>query len=291
MNSVDQLRAGRAGAATTALSDRVDLSVKVTEPDSRRVRLSELWTTLPIAWMLGRRDMKVKYKQSALGPLWLFLQPLGLLLAVVVAFTAVTSIDTGDVPYVVFALIGLSAWTFVQMTFSASTLTLPSNNLVVRRSPCPRLPLISGMLIAVFPPLSVVLGVSLLGAVISGKLAVQVVTLPVMLLWLLFLMWGISLLVAAMSARFRDVVAFAPLVVQAGLFVTPVGYPLSSSDRLAHILAFNPVSGVIEAWRWAIVDMSPNMFAVGVSLAETGIFVLVGWFVFTRMERRFADYV
>src|SRR5512132_787304 len=115
-------------------------------------------------WVLGRRDIKTKYKQSALGPLWLVLQPLGMLLAITIAFSKVTSVNTGNVPYVVFALVGLAVWTYIQMTISVAPMTLPSNQLVVRRSPCPRVALVTGTLIAVLPPLAVVLTESVVAA-------------------------------------------------------------------------------------------------------------------------------
>jgi lipopolysaccharide transport system permease protein len=241
--------------------------------------------------MLGWRDMKAKYKQSALGPLWLVLQPLGMLLAITIAFSRVSSVNTGNIPYVVFALVGLAVWTYMQMTISVAPMTLPSNQLVVRRSPCPRVALVTGTLIAVLPPLAVVLTASVAAAAISGGLPIQALLMPVMLAWLLVFMWGFTLLVAALGGRFRDAVAFAPLIVQAGIFLTPVGYPLDAAGSFAKVLAFNPASGLIEAWRWSLLGIAPDGFAIGVALAGTVAVVLLGWYVFGRMETRFADHV
>jgi lipopolysaccharide transport system permease protein len=272
-------------------SDRVGPSFRVIVPAKRRVRLREVWTSLPVAWMLGRRDMKIKYKQSALGPLWLLLQPMAMLAAISVAFSAVTTVDTGDVPYLVFALAGLAVWTYVQLTFSVAPGTLPSNQLVVRRSPCPRVALVTGTLIAVLPPMGVVLVASMGAAAITGHLAIQALLLPAMIAWLMLFMWGVTLLVAALAARFRDVIAFSPVVVQAGIFLTPVGYPLNVSDQVSTVLAFNPVSGVLEVWRWSLLGISPDLLAVAIAAGWTAGLVLLGWHVFGRMETRFADYV
>jgi lipopolysaccharide transport system permease protein len=268
-----------------------DDTLRVTVPVRRRVRLREVRTSLPVGWMLGWRDMKTKYKQSALGPLWLVLQPLGMLLAISIAFSKVTSVNTGDVPYVVFALVGLAVWTYVQMTVNVAPMTLPSNQMVVRRSPCPRVALVTGSLIAVLPPLAVVLAASVAAAAISTGLPVQALLMPLMVVWLVGLMWGFTLLVAALGGRFRDAVAFAPLIVQAGIFITPVGYPLDAAGSFAKVLAFNPASGLIEGWRWSLLGIAPDGFALGVALAETVAVVLLGWYVFGRMETRFADYV
>jgi lipopolysaccharide transport system permease protein len=289
--SPPQAQTASPSSVPSPTAGRVDDTLRVTVPVRRRVRLREVRTSLPVAWMLGWRDMKAKYKQSALGPLWLVLQPLGMLLAITIAFSKVTSVNTGNVPYVVFALVGLAVWTYLQMTISVAPITLPSNQLVVRRSPCPRVALVTGTLIAVLPPLAVVLTASVAAAAISGGLPIQALLMPVMLAWLLVFVWGFTLLVAALGGRFRDAVAFAPLIVQAGIFLTPVGYPLDAAGSFAKVLAFNPASGLIEAWRWSLLGIAPDGFAIGVALAGTVAVVLLGWYVFGRMETRFADYV
>jgi lipopolysaccharide transport system permease protein len=283
--------AASARAVGGAPSGLIEDTFRVTVPAPRRLRLRDIWTTLPVGWMLGWRDMRAKYKQSALGPLWLVLQPLGMLAALTIAFSKVTSVDTGDVPYVVFALVGLAVWTYVQMTITVAPQTLSLNQQVVRRSPCPRVAFVTGTLISVLPPLGVVLAASVAAAAISGNLPLEALMMPLLVAWLVVLMWGFTLLVTALGGRFRDAVALAPLVVQAGIFLTPVGYPLDAAGSFANVLAFNPASGVIETWRWSLLGIAPDGFAVGVALAETAALGLLGWYVFGRMETRFADYV
>jgi lipopolysaccharide transport system permease protein len=277
--------------ATGSAAPLLERKVRVSTPMRRRVRLRDMWTSLPVGWMLGWRDMKAKYKQSALGPLWLVLQPLGMLAAITIAFSKVTSVNTGNVPYVVFALVGLAVWTYVQMTITVAPGTLQANQQVVRRSPCPRVAFVTGTLISVLPPLAVVLAASIAAAAISGSLPVEALALPLLVAWLVVLMWGFTLLVTALGGRFRDAVALAPLVVQSGIFLTPVGYPLDAAGSFATVLAFNPVSGVIEGWRWSLLGIAPDGFAVGVALVETVVMGLAGWYLFGRMETRFSDYV
>jgi lipopolysaccharide transport system permease protein len=269
----------------------VDTSVHVAVPQRRRIRLNDLWTSRRVGLMLGRRDIKAKYKQSALGPLWLVLQPLGMLAAVSVAFSQVTTVDTGSVPYVVFALVGLAVWTYVQMSITVAPQVLQSNYQVVRRSPCPRLAFVTGTLISVLPPLGVVFTASVVAAAVSGSLSLQALAMPLLVLWLLFMTLGFTLLVTAIGGRFRDAVAMAPLIVQAGIFLTPVGYPLSAAGNFAKILALNPASGIIESWRWSLLGSSPDMFAIVAAGVETVVLLMLGWYVFGRMETRFADYV
>ena len=83
----------------------------------------------------------------------------------------------------------------------------------------------------------------------------------------------------------------APVIVQAGIFLTPVGYPLDAAGSFGKVLALNPASGVIESWRWSLLGIAPDGFAIAVGLVETVAFALLGWYVFGRMETRFSDYV
>jgi lipopolysaccharide transport system permease protein len=289
--SSSSTEAGAASAVSGAPAGLIEDSFRATVPEPRRVRLRDIWTTLPVGWMLGWRDMKAKYKQSALGPLWLVIQPLGMLVAITIAFSRVAGIDTGSVSYVVFALVGLAVWIYVMMTITVAPQTLSSNQQVVRRSPCPRVAFVTGTLISVLPPLGVVLAASIIAAAVSGSLGAEALAMPLMLAWLIVLMGGFTFLVTALGGRFRDAVALAPLVVQAGIFLTPVGYPLDEAGSFADVLAFNPVSGVIEGWRWSLLGIAPDGFALGVALAETVAMAVAGWYVFGRMETRFSDYV
>jgi ABC-2 type transport system permease protein len=262
-------------------------------PVRRRVRLSEIWTSLPVTRMVAARDIKIKYKQAALGPLWLMLAPLGLLGAVTIAFYGVTKVNTGGVPYLLFALVGLCVWTYLQITLITAPLALVSNATLVRRSSCPRIALVNATLISNGPPLAVTLGVTLISTAAVRGLPLQALLLPLLLAWLVVLAWGAVVLFAALGARFRDIVSIVPLVVQAGIFVTPVGYPLEGAPANIHrVLALNPASGVIEAWRWSLLDMpDPNLTVIGIAVGWTVVLMLLAWYVFGRLEVRLADYV
>jgi lipopolysaccharide transport system permease protein len=262
-------------------------------PTNRRIPLSDLWTTRRVLAVLGIRDIIVKYKQSALGPLWLLIQPLGTLLAVTLAFSAVVGVDTPDnVPYVLFALVGLTVWNFVQLAMSASTDALIRNAILVRRSICPRTALLNAQVVSNLPPFAVILGVTLVSLVVTRGLPLRALLLPVLIVWLLVFAWGIVLIVGSVSARFRDAVSAIPLIAQAGIFLSPVGYSPAQADGVAEaILLLNPVSGLIEAWRWCLLGGSVDARFVIVALISTVLLAVAGWRLFTRMEVRFADYL
>jgi lipopolysaccharide transport system permease protein len=215
-----------------------------------------VWTGWRVTHIVATRDIRIKYKQSFLGPIWLMLQPLGMLLGVTVAFAGITRVDTGGVPYLVFALVGITIWSYFQLTVSTAAPTLISNSTLVRRSACPRVALVNGALVANLPTL--------------GLMTVLTIVLA-----------------AALNGP-----AIIPLVLQAGMFVSPVGYPISSaSGALEVALSINPLSGLIEVWRWSILGTAPILLPVILAGVWMVILTAGGWWVFGRMETEFADYL
>jgi ABC-type polysaccharide/polyol phosphate export permease len=270
----------------------VETAPRVLAPARRRVRVSEMWTSLPVTRMVAARDIKIKYKQAALGPLWLVIAPLGLLAAVTIAFNGVADVDTQGVPYVLFALVGLCVWTYLQLSLTTAPLALVHNAVLVRRSSCPRIALVNATLLSNWPPLAVTLAVTLVGIAIWGRLPLQALLLPFLVAWLVALAWGSVLLLATLAARFRDIISIVPLIVQAGIFVTPVGYSLEGTPANIHwLLSLNPATGMIEAWRWALLDMSPYVPSIWIAAGWTVVLGAFAWYVFGRLEVRLADFI
>jgi ABC-type polysaccharide/polyol phosphate export permease len=266
---------------------------RILGPTKHRVRVSEIWTSREVAWRIGVRDIKIKYKQAALGPLWLLLSPLGLLAAVTIAFSGVTDVETSGIPYIAFALAGVTVWSFVQLSLTLGTTTITSNAPLIRRSTVPRVALLTGTMIGNLPPFAMMTAYTVIAAALLHHLPVQALLLPVLVLWVLLFTLGTILLLGSLSARYRDAATALPLVIQAGIFVTPVGYGLEGAPSNIHtFLVLNPVSGIIEAWRWALLDLpNPEVSAIFVALAWTAGLLAAGWWRFTRMEVDFADYV
>ena len=243
--------------------------------------------------MIAVRDLKVKYKQAALGPLWLLIAPMGMLAAVTIAFSGVTSVDTGGVPYVLFALVGLMIWTYVQLSLTLGAQAIISNAPLVRRSTVPRLALVSGTLLGNLPPVGIMFTIAFVGTVADRGLSVQVLLLPFAALWLLAFTFGVTLMIAGAAARFRDTVSLMPLIVQAGIFISPVGYSLAGAPaNIKTLLTFNPISGLIETFRWVLLDIPhPDTTAIAVSGGLSVLLIAAGWHVFSILEPEFADVV
>ncbi|MEA2368936.1 MAG: type transport system permease protein [Thermoleophilaceae bacterium] len=267
--------------------------LRVYRPVKRRLRLREIWRTREVAKMIGLRDIKVKYKQAALGPLWLLIGPLGMLAAMGIAFSGVTSVNTGGIPYILFALVGLVVWTYIQLSLSIGATAIVGNSPLVRRSAMPRIALITGTLLGNLPPVVVMLLLTLVGTAIARGLPLQILLLPVAVAWAVVFTFSLTLLVSSVAARFRDTVSVMPLLVQAGIFVTPVGYPLEGAPQnIKFLLSLNPVSGIIEAWRWIVLDIShPNVTIIAIAAGLTAVIAIAGWTIFTRLEVTFADVV
>lgn len=279
-------------STATVNARRASLPGRLIVPTKRRVRLAEIWTSWAVARVVGARDMKIKYKQSALGPIWLVAQPTAMLGAMVIVFTGVTTVNTGGVPYVLFALAGLSIWSYFQQAVSTAATVMQHNVYVVKRTACPRIALVIGNLVAASPSLLVVIGASLLGTLVIRGLPTQALALPLVIAWLLLFTGSISLILATVAARFRDAVAIVPLLIQVGVFASPVGYPIESTHgAISVLLHVNPLSGMIEAMRWALLGISPSMTAIAIAAPLTVVFAVIAWRLFARAEVGFADYV
>jgi lipopolysaccharide transport system permease protein len=235
----------------------------------------------------------VKFKQSLLGPAWLIFQPLALLGAFVVGFRHFAHVHSAGVPYAVFTLVGLTVWTYFQIAVTMAAASLISNYIILKRTPCPRLAFPIASLVTNLPALAVPLGASLGLAVVLGVVTARLAFFPVALVWLFVVTAATALLLSALSAWTRDVISFLPFAMQLGLFVSPIGYPLTSmSTALRSLLALNPLTGLIEFWRWTILSVHDVHFGViAISAVVTCVLAVTAWTLFARTEAVVADII
>jgi ABC-type polysaccharide/polyol phosphate export permease len=265
--------------------------VRRIEAVKRRLTLRGLRDDLPVVRVLAARDFKVKYKQSLLGPLWLVFQPVAMLAAFLVAFKGLADVESSGTPYILFALVGLSVWSFFQASMTIGTASLISNLQLVRFTPCPRIAFPLAGIIASLPSLAVPAVASMLAAIAYGNLSPRVLLLPFGVAWIFLLTAGAVAIAASLTVRFRDLLSAMPFLLQVGVFLAPVGYPVSELSSTVRVLVdLNPLTGVMEAWRWMVIGTySPSFEPIGVSLIATTLLLVAGWRVFTRLETTMAD--
>jgi lipopolysaccharide transport system permease protein len=280
----------QAAAAPAAVRALESPTVRVIKPVDRRLRLMDVLRGREVIRVMTARDFKVKYKQSVLGPLWLLFQPIALLAGFFVAFRNLANVQPG-VPYSVFALTGLSAWAFFQASMTIGTASIVGNNILVRFTPCPRFAFpIAGMFASV-PAWAITTFGALVAAAVTGTLSPRALLLPVALVWLFLLTLGIVALTSAFTVRYRDMLSAMPFLLQVGLFLAPVGYPLGKlGPTVRQLVELNPLTGAIEACRWMVVSDYPlSGRVIAYSLVASVAILVYGWRTFSRFETTMGD--
>jgi len=257
--------------------------------------LRELWEFRDLAYLLVRRDVSIRYRQTLIGTVWAILQPL--LLAVVFSvflghFAKVPS--GGGVPYPVFALTGMAMWLYFSQAMSLSSESTVASRELISKVWFPRLVI---PVAAVIPPAIDFLpafGVAVIVMLAYGIVPpLQILLVPVLAVLTLTTALGVGLWLSALNVRYRDVRIVVPFLIQVGLFVTPIVYPFSLVPHSVQWLyALNPMVGVLEAYRWMIFPEAawPGALLL-IPIATSLLLLITGALYFTRAERDFADVI
>jgi lipopolysaccharide transport system permease protein len=255
----------------------------------------DLWRYRELFYFLAWRDVLVRYKQTALGVLWAWLQPLLTMIVFSIVFGRLAKLPSAGVPYPILVLAGLLPWQFVARAFSESAASLVTNTNLISKVYFPRL---------IVPLAAIVVGLVdflISFAVLAGlmvwygfwpspRIGLLVVLLPAAVLTAI----GPGLLFAALTVKYRDFRHLLPFVLQLGLYISPVGFRsdvVPGSWRL--IYSLNPAVGLIDLFRWAILPGSNGLYIPGIlaSLAGTLVLLAAGFFYFRKTERTFADVI
>ncbi|GAC1313612.1 MAG: ABC transporter permease [Chloroflexota bacterium] len=259
----------------------------------RALDLRELWRFRELVYFLALRDIKVRYKQTALGVAWVVLQPLLAMGIFSIVFGA-RGLTTDGVPYPLFVLSGLVPWFYFANATSGASGSIVGNTQLISKVYFPRLaiPLAAVLGNLVDFAIGLVLAV-MLGVVLGGTLGPQLVALPVLVLIVVLTALGVSVWLSALDVQYRDVRYAVPFLIQVWLFATPVIYGAGDvPPAWRPILALNPMTGVIAAFRWSLLGQGdPPLAALGTSVALVVVLLLTGLLYFRRMERTFADVI
>jgi lipopolysaccharide transport system permease protein len=254
----------------------------------------ELWRYRELAAQIAARDIKVRYRQSLLGGLWAVLQPVGAMVVFTIFFGGLADVPSGESSYALFSLTALVPWTFFANVLLLGADSLVRNAPLISKTYFPRIFVPAGVVAAGLVDFAIAFVVLIVVVIAAGEMpTLGVLVLPVLMLIAAAAAMGVSTALAALNVRFRDVRYVVPFMVQLWLFLSPVVYPSSLLDEPWRTLsAINPMVGVIEGFRWAVLgDGSAPVEQMLISAASALVLLLAGLAYFARVERDFADVI
>ena len=240
------------------------------------------------------RDIKARYKQTALGVAWSILQPLSMMVVFTLVFSIFAKVPSDGIPYPVFAYSALIFWTFFSNTISTGTVAMTNNGALIRKIYFPRETLLLSVLLAGLLDLAIA-SLLFLGMILYYKIAVTLAALwviPLVAVQMLLAL-GVVSLTSAAHVNFRDIGHALPLLIQLWMFATPVAYPISVIPGwLKPFYLLNPMAAIIDGYRRAIIlGVHPDLGTLTLSIAVTVVLAAAALTIFKRAERTFADVI
>ena len=259
----------------------------------RLLSLKDLWAYRELLFFLTWRDVKVRYKQTALGAAWAILQPLFMMIIFTIFFGRLAGVDSAGIPYPLFALAGLVPWTFFSNAITNSGNSLVGSSNLITKVYFPRLIVPAAAMLAgvVDFALAFVL-FSVLTIYYGVAPTAHILFLPLLILLTALFALGVGTWFAALNVKYRDVRFALPFLIQIWLFVSSVILPSSAlGPKWQWILRLNPMSGIIEGYRSALFGLPFDWPAIGIAAAITVVVLIYAIFSFGRVERSFADII
>ena len=257
------------------------------------VNLRELWNYRELLFSFTWRDVKIRYKQTALGFLWAIIQPLFMMIIFTVFFGRLAKIPSDGIPYPIFVLAALLPWTLFSEGITRSTSSMITNANIMTKVYFPRLIMpVSGVLSPLVDFVFSFLILIVMMAIYGFVPTLNILVLPLFILLALATSLGLGLWLSALNVQYRDFQYTIPFLIQLGLFASPVVYSASLvPEPVRFLYGLNPMAGVIEGFRWALLgtDMPGTMILVSVGVVV--MLLVSGAFYFRKMEQYYADVV
>ena len=279
--------------------EKWDLIIKP-EGNLLDLNLKEVWKFRDLLWLFVKRDFAAQYKQTILGPLWHFIQPIFTTLMFLVVFNKIANIPTDSIPPILFYMSGITIWNYFSACLTATSNTFVANAGIFGKVYFPRLviPLstVASNLIKFGIQFLLLLVVFIFYA-IKGEdvhLSWTFLYIPVLLLMMAGMGLGLGIIISSLTTKYRDFTVLIGFAVQLLMYATPVAYPLSylKGNKFAAWIEWNPVTPIIEAFRYALFQK--GSFNAGSLLYSTVFIVIVlfiGLITFSKVERTFMDTV
>jgi lipopolysaccharide transport system permease protein len=255
---------------------------------------SGLWHYRELLVFLAWRDIKVRYKQAALGVAWAVIQPVVQTFLLAFVFGKLAKMPSGGVPYPLLVLVGLLPWQLFSSAFSGAGNSLVSNSNLISKVYFPRLLVPLSALAVALVDLAITLGLTIPVLAIAGIFPTwRLLVLPVFIVGGLIVALGAGLWISALTVRFRDFRFISPFVLQVGVFVTPVGFSTDYLPNWRTLLALNPLTSVVNGFRWCLLPGDSQFHAgdVTISIVVAAAVLVTGLWYFRKAERQFADVI
>lgn len=257
------------------------------------IDLKELWEYRELVYTFAMRDIKVRYKQTALGAAWAVIQPFMMMVVFTVFFGKLAKIPSEGIPYPLFSYAALLPWTLFSEGITRSTNSMITNANIMTKVYFPRLVMpLSGIL---SPLIDFMIAFVILIAMMlfyGFVPTTNIIWLPVFVLLALMTSLGVGLWLSAFNVQYRDFQYTLPFLIQLWLFASPVVYPSTLlPESYRWIYGLNPMAGVIEGFRWALLGTNPPSTMIAFSFIIVIVLLISGAYYFKRMEKTFADVV
>jgi len=258
------------------------------------LNLGEMWAYRELLYFLTWRDIKVRYKQTALGAAWALLQPIATMLVFSIFFGRLAKLPSDGVPYPLFALSGLLPWQLFSYALTQSSNSIVANKNLVSKVYFPRLIVPLAAVLSGLVDFAIAFAVLLVMMFYYGvRPGPAIFAIPLAILLAVVTALAIGLWLSALNVRYRDVQYTIPFLTQFWMFVTPIAYPASLvPPAFLVIYGLNPMAGVVECFRWALFGKSSGSASlIGLSTFVVIVAFVGGMAYFRRVERTFADLV
>ena len=264
------------------------------------LRLGDVWRYRDLVMMFVRRDFVSTYKQTILGPIWFFIQPLLTTLTFIIIFGQVAKLSTDGLPQPLFYLAGTTVWSYFSQTLTATSTVFIANAAIFGKVYFPRLTMpvsiVISNLVRFLIQFGLFLAVWTFYLVRSGNNVHPnwlIVLTPVLLILMGLLSLGLGMIFSALTTKYRDLAMLLTFGIQLLMYATPVIYPLSSIPaKFKWLILANPMSAVVETFRYAFLGSGSFSWAyLGYSAAITAVILFAGTVIFNKVEKSFTDTV
>lgn len=299
VHTTEALKQTETVSAVQASDDREWTEVIEPQDSLLALRLGDVWRYRDLVMLFVRRDFVSTYKQTVLGPIWFFIQPLLTTLTYVIIFGSVAKLPTDGLPALLFYLSGVTVWNYFAQTLTATATVFRDNASMFGKVYFPRLTMPLSIVISNLVRFGIQLGLFL--AVWAYYLfttnAVHpngyILLTPVLVLLMGLLSLGLGMVFSALTTKYRDLAILLTFGVQLAMYATPIIYPASSlPEKYRWILQANPMTPIVEAFRYGFLGSGTVTWVnLGYSIVSTLVILLLGIIVFNRVQKSFTDTV